>query len=190
MQPKTLRNWGLVAGVAAMAGSLGVATFTRDPASAPEPPRPIIAAALPNILAPWQNDDEKAGQPAPRDILNLGLDGGDDEATLEDPPATFIVRFADDHPLARAQQLSADGREDMAIRAAERGVRRDRNLRGLCFDHFTAGGVEIVLKPCEAVAADERDAFRREWAEKLSSMPGVSYAEANVVVRPETVQAE
>ena len=191
MQPKTLRNWGLAAGVAAMAGALGIATFTRDPASAPEPQRPAMAAALPNILAPWQNDGEKASRSEPADNpLDLVFGTADSDAAPDDPPATFLVRFAEDHPLARAQALAAEGRENAAQRAAERGVRTDRELRGLCFDRFTAGGAEIVLKPCAPVAPEDREDFRQEWAEKLSAMPGVDYAEANVIVRPESAAAQ
>jgi hypothetical protein len=191
MEPRTLRNWGLAAGVAAMAGALGIATFTRDPGAAPEPERPTIAGALPKFSSPWPLADEPEPEtPASAPAPELTFAAAEAGAAPNDPPATFLVRFEDAHPLARAQALAAEGRDAAAQRAAERGVRNDRNLRGLCFDRFTVGGAEIVLKPCAPVPPEERADFRQGWAERLSAMPGVAYAEANVIVRPETVRPQ
>lgn len=96
---------------------------------------------------------------------------------------SFVVRFAPGHPLARAQDYAEHGQMRRAEREAERVIRRDRALAGLCFDRFTLGGAEIVLMACEAPA--DAETFQRDWSQRLAAMRGVEYAEANVILQTE-----
>lgn len=187
MNPRAMRNWGLAFGGSALALALAIAAFTRDPALAPEPEQIPRAGRMPAA------ETQMATTPDPGALLSplFSLGGGEEAETApaeqDDPgaPLAFIVRFSEDHDMARAQALAAEGREASARRAAERALRRDRDLRGLCFDRFTVGGAEVVLRPCDPASLEQAEALRQEWAEKLAAMPSVAYAEANVVLRPE-----
>jgi hypothetical protein len=172
MDQKALRNWGMIAGGAALIGSIGIATM--HPATTATPTqvaRPVVSAPA----AP-------AKQEEPPPVFEA--------TTAEAPPpnaapVSFIVRFSERHPLAAAQRLAAEGEMDDARRAAERTLTRLRSLRGLCFDRFTVGGAEIVLKSCEALSERQAESFRRRWSERFQSMSGIDYAEANVILTPE-----
>jgi hypothetical protein len=99
---------------------------------------------------------------------------------------SFVVHFADNHPLGRAQDLYASGRAAEAMRAAEASVRARRDLRGLCFDRFAVGG-DVVLIACGGV--DDEAAFRARWLAAFDAMNGVEYADANAVGVPEAPRA-
>mgnify|MGYP007122184261 CR=1 FL=1 len=62
---------------------------------------------------------------------------------------------------------------------------RQVSLRGLCFDRFTVGAAEIVLRSCEPIAANERAAYQQQWVARLQRMRAVDYVDANATVSPE-----
>ncbi|MGE3143908.1 MAG: hypothetical protein AB7L65_11360, partial [Hyphomonadaceae bacterium] len=102
-----------------------------------------------------------------------------------EPVISFIVRFAAPHALAAAQTQAAAGDLAAAANAARAAIRASRDLRGLCFDRFTAGGAEIVLKACTPVPRAQELAFQQRWTRRLAHMSGVEYADANYVLYPE-----
>jgi hypothetical protein len=91
----------------------------------------------------------------------------------------FIVRFRGEGPIARAQARAAGGQIAEAQRDVEVQLQRQASFAGLCFDRFTAGGAEIVLRTCDAVAASARADVEQVWLLRLQAMPGVEYADAN-----------
>ncbi|MGE0596357.1 MAG: hypothetical protein AB7P07_08325 [Hyphomonadaceae bacterium] len=176
MNAHALRNWGIGVGAAALAGALAIATFTGDPQPTPAPSEapPEIAAPLEPEAAPAVSEEpvfeaaDAQGPPPPAVTQNL----------------SFIVRFQGAGPLGRAQAAAAQGREAEAQRSAEAALRTQASLRGLCFDRFTVGGAEMVLRPCAPVAAGEQATARDRWLTRLRSMPAVAYAEVNSVAEP------
>lgn len=95
------------------------------------------------------------------------------------PPMSYIVRFRQSHALGRAQSLETDGRHDEARTLAAATLRDDASLRGLCFEHFTAGGAEVVLRVCEPSQWEERAVTQRRWLAQLGATPGVAYVDRN-----------
>lgn len=94
-------------------------------------------------------------------------------------PLGFIVKFRGAGPIARAQALAARGQLAPAQRQVEIQLGRQSAFAGLCFDRFTVGGAEIVLRTCEAVAASERSAVQQSWGARLRAMRAVEYVDAN-----------
>lgn len=94
---------------------------------------------------------------------------------------SFIVRFRAPHALAQAQSLEAGGRCDEAAALARQALASDATLAGLCFDRFTAGGQEIVLRACAAVAPGAQAAFTRDWLQQISEMASVEYVDVNAI---------
>lgn len=94
-------------------------------------------------------------------------------------PLGFIVRFRGAGPIARAQAQAARGQTAQAQRQVELQLRRQTAFAGLCFDRFTVGGAEIVLRTCEAVAASERAAVQQRWGARLRAMRAVEYVDVN-----------
>jgi hypothetical protein len=94
---------------------------------------------------------------------------------------TFLVRFAEDHPLGRAQALRQRGSVAEAERLARINVREDFNLQGLCFERFARGGAEIVLGACTPPAIGQESAFRNLWVGRFAEMSGVEYADLDFV---------
>ena len=94
-------------------------------------------------------------------------------------PLGFIVKFRGSGPIARAQALAARGQLAPAQRQVEIQLGRQSAFAGLCFDRFTVGGAEIVLRTCEAVAASERSAIQQSWGARLRAMRAVEYVDAN-----------
>jgi hypothetical protein len=186
MQANALRVWGLGVGGALVAGAVSLALLTGDPA--PPAEGPATAGPLPPATTQSPAPDPVEASPA-------NAEEGDENVVFEAaaaepiaPPAAalgFIVRFETGHPLARAQDLAAQGDMEEAERAAARTLRNRRDLRGLCFDRFTAGGAEIVLTPCEAVSAQNEDRVRRDWETRFAAMAGVAYADVNAVAERE-----
>jgi hypothetical protein len=200
MHAEALRLWGIVIGAALIAGAVALAISAGDPA----PPRsdgPLTAGPL----APRTETEPSGGElqltmsPAPNPQAQPAPEA-EPEVTPDSEPVfeaavampvlrqdqpSFIVRFAGAHALVAAQDLAAQGRYDDARRNVEQGLRRTRALRGLCFDRFTAGGAEIVLRPCNAVAPGARDQVRRDWERRFESMDGVAYADVNAIASRE-----
>lgn len=183
-----LRTWGLVATAAALSSALTIVALTScdsqiatEPHSEPPPSAaatsaPVTTAAEAPIIA---EPAEAVATPATA------------PQTLAAVPArarpSFVVRFVDPHPLARAQAIAASGRVAEGRRAAIAAINGQANLRGLCFDRFTVGAAEIVLAACQPVEGP--DAYRARWLRRLNAMRGVEYAEANAVAQPEVRRA-
>ncbi|MBL8545017.1 MAG: hypothetical protein JNL81_01055 [Hyphomonadaceae bacterium] len=94
----------------------------------------------------------------------------------------FIVRFRGTGPIARAQASAARGNAAQAQRQVEIQLARQTAFSGLCFDRFTVGGAEIVLRTCETVAASERAGVQQSWGARLRGMRAVEYVDANATV--------
>lgn len=175
MNANALRTGGIMAGAALLVGALGLAITGGDPAPSDKTEPAEVVRPAAETIEPARPAEKQAPVEEPVFETAVAVAGS----------VSFIVRFAPDHPLARAQNLAAEGRMADAEREAERVVRRRRDLRGLCFDRFTVGGAEIVLRACDGVPAGEQEAFQRLWSERLQAMSGVEYAEANVILQPE-----
>jgi hypothetical protein len=96
----------------------------------------------------------------------------------------FIVRFRGTGPIARAQARAARGDMARAQREIEVQLRRQTAFAGLCFDRFTAGGAEIVLRTCEAASGDQLAALQARWLARLRAMRAVDYVDTNVTATP------
>ncbi|MEQ1818197.1 MAG: hypothetical protein ABL871_06255 [Terricaulis sp.] len=94
-------------------------------------------------------------------------------------PLSFIVKFRGSGPVSRAQSRAARGDLASAQRQVEIQLGRQSAFSGLCFDRFTVGGAEIVLRTCEAVAASERSAVQQSWGARLRAMRAVEYVDVN-----------
>lgn len=94
----------------------------------------------------------------------------------------FIVRFRGTGPIARAQAQAARGQTAEAQRRVEAQLLRQSAFRGLCFDRFTVGGAEMVLRTCELVAASERASVQQHWGARLRAMRAVEYIDVNATV--------
>jgi len=103
----------------------------------------------------------------------------------EDAPASFLVRFRGTGPIARAQADAARGRTMQAQRRIEAQLRRQRAFAGLCFDRFTAGAAEVVLRTCEPLESRERAAMELQWLSRLRAMRAVAYADVNATAMRE-----
>jgi len=190
MNQNALRNWGIGVGAVLLSGAVGLAALTGDPAP-PVSSAPVVAGPLaPSPVRPTATPDANltGSAPAPQAETQPDLvfeSAGAEAAPPPEPPLSFIVRFEPPHALARAEALAAEGRDAEARQLAEQTLRRERALRGLCFDRFTLGGAEIVLRPCVPPPAGEREQFGRDWTRRLSGMRGVTYAESNAILNPE-----
>jgi hypothetical protein len=94
-------------------------------------------------------------------------------------PLAFVVRFRGAGPIARAQANAARGRTSAAQAQIEAQLRRQSDFRGLCFDRFTAGAAEVVLRTCAAIVPSERERVQQSWLERLRAMRAVEYADVN-----------
>jgi hypothetical protein len=101
-------------------------------------------------------------------------------AQAQAAPVGFIVRFRGQGPIARAQAQAARGQMARAQRQVEIQLQRQAAFNGLCFDRFTVGGAEIVLRTCDAVAANQRAAVQQSWGARLRAMRAVEYVDVNV----------
>jgi len=97
----------------------------------------------------------------------------------------FLVRFRGNGPIARAQARAMRGDTEAAQIEIAAQLRRQIQLRGLCFDRFTAGAAEVVLRTCVAIVASEREATERSWLDRLRAMRAVEYVDANATAAPE-----
>jgi hypothetical protein len=100
-------------------------------------------------------------------------------------PIGFIVRFRGSGPIARAQARAARGNLAQGQREIELQLRRQSDFAGLCFDRFTAGAAETVLRTCSAIVASERGRVQQQWLTRLRAMRAVEYVDANATVTQE-----
>jgi hypothetical protein len=107
------------------------------------------------------------------------------QAQTNAAPVGFIVRFRGAGPISRAQGQAARGQMAQAQRQVEIQLARQSAFAGLCFDRFTVGGAEIVLRTCEAVAANERASVQQSWGARLQAMRAVEYVDVNAPVTQE-----
>jgi hypothetical protein len=190
-----LRRWGVGLGAGGMALAIVIAILScreepRTPAASP------AAVDTPGILkANPDADSPNAAQsePGQAEAADVTPEQAGPARVQDRPPGRsgsaqticpqgadrpeILAAFERSHPMSEAQRLFAAGRRDEARALAARLLAERRDLRGLCFARFTLGGAEIVLgAPDPASAA--------QWAERLSAMDGVAYAETNLVASP------
>lgn len=176
---KQIRHGALAVGAIALVGALGAAVMNGDPRPPPAQEAPAIAGPAitePTVATP------AVDAPAPEAEPVFETAGADAAPLAND--ASFLVRFEPTHELGRAQALAAQGRIAEARRRAETALRTRADLRGLCFDRFTAGGAEILVRPCPGAPA--QNAGQQSWITRLRAMPGVEYADANLPAQPDT----
>jgi hypothetical protein len=161
MDVQVMRFWGMVVGAGLIALALWIAALGPETA-------PARAAAV--DLAPATDAPAFAG-PASGGVEFAQAPGA--------APASFLVRFRGSGPIARAQASAAGGQLDQAQRRIEAQLRRQRGLQGLCFERFTAGAAEVVLRTCAPIAANERAAVEARWLARLRAMRGVAYVDIN-----------
>jgi len=191
---RILQRWGVVAGAGVVAAALVASTITQPEEAAPEPEEPASATSSP------VPEDPPGASPAPAPAKGAEPAATPGEARAEPiaepaqvggPPPTganypsLLVRFEAPHPMARAQALEAEGRHAEAVESARQTIRTRRDLRGLCYDRFTNGGAEIVLRACSAVPHAQRARFQETWSQRLNAAAGVDYAEPNYTLYPE-----
>lgn len=104
------------------------------------------------------------------------------QASAHAAPLGFLVRFRGTGPIARAQALAQRGDLTAAQRQIEQQLRRQTDFAGLCFDRFTVGGAEVVLRTCAAIVASEQAGVQQRWLTRLRAMRGVAYVDANASV--------
>lgn len=99
-------------------------------------------------------------------------------------PLSFVVRFRGGGPIARAQAAAERGSTEAPQHTIEAQLVRQTAFAGLCFDRFTAGAAEVVLRTCEPVAASEQAELSSRWLTRLRAMRAVAYADANATAAP------
>ena len=134
----------------------------------------LMAAALFVAFRPAGIEARAQTEPAPA------------SARAEARHVGFIVRFRGQGPIARAQARAAAGGETSAAqREIEVQLVRQTAFNGLCFDRFTVGASEVVLRSCEAAPAREAAGVQQAWLARLQAMRAVAYADANTNVSAE-----
>lgn len=138
----------------------------------------LIAACAPAVAPPTpvaaaQNEDDRS--------QGSGI--------ADEVPMSYLVNFRPSHALGRAQALQSAGRYDEAELLAAGTLRDDASLRGLCFERFTVGGAEVVLKVCAPSPWEERSVTQDRWLEQLGLTPGVAYVERNLIAQPSALPA-
>lgn len=106
-------------------------------------------------------------------------------AQAQAAPASFLVRFRGSGPIARAQADAARGQHANAQTRIEAQLRRQTSFTGLCFERFTAGAAEVVLRTCDPVAARELAQVQAQWLSRLRGMRAVAYADVNATAAPQ-----
>jgi hypothetical protein len=137
----------------------------------------LAAACSPDAVV------ERQTQPSGLQAEIAAADPAPGGAPSQAEPIGFVVRFAADHALGRAQALEASGRCDEAARLARATIAASTELRGLCFDRFTLGGAETVLISCAPVPRAQSSAYQRDWLARFRAMRGVEYADVNMIVQ-------
>ena len=118
-------------------------------------------------------------QPAPSAEAQSGGPVQLAQAPAQAAPISFLVRFTGSGPIARAQRQAARGDVQEAQRQLEIQLRRQQAFRGLCFDRFTTGATEVVLRTCAAIVPSERANQEARWLAELRAMRGVAYVDVN-----------
>jgi hypothetical protein len=157
MDVNALRTWGIAVSSALMVGALAL-------------------AAQPSPRADAQGVEQPVLEPGGFEIA---------QAPAQAAPVAFLVRFQGSGPIARAQTRAARGQTTAAQRSLEAQLRRQSAFSGLCFDRFTVGAAEVVLRSCEPVAAHERASYQARWLARLQAMRAVAYADGNATASPE-----
>lgn len=124
-------------------------------------------------------------QPSPGALAQSQAVVGLAQAPASAGPVAFIVRFQGAGPIARAQAQAERGQTQAAQRQVEIQLQRQTAFAGLCFDRFTLGGAEIVLRTCESVPGNERAAVQQQWLTRLQAMRAVDYVDANATATQE-----
>jgi hypothetical protein len=137
----------------------------------------LMAGAL-LVAAPWRTS-------ARAEMAVGALEQITQDQPPADAPVSFLVRFRGDGPIARAQALAQRGREMEAGAMVAAQVARQRALRGLCFDRFTVGAAEVVLRSCAPIAAEERATVQARWLARLRDIRAVAYADLNATLAQE-----
>lgn len=150
MNANALRTWGIAASAAVISGAMVLAM---QPA-----PDAVARADVAQVFEPAQSfaQAENAAE-----------------------PLAFVVRFRGRGPIARAQASASRGGLASAQAEIEAQLRRQSDFRGLCFDRFTAGAAEVVLRTCAAIVPSERERVQQAWLARLRAMRAVEYADAN-----------
>jgi pyruvate/2-oxoglutarate dehydrogenase complex dihydrolipoamide acyltransferase (E2) component len=169
MDSGALRMWGIIAGSVVLAGSLLIGFGGREPAAPTPQAPPAVSAPQPEGPAPQSVFEPAAAQQPPPAAA----------APVQGDPVSFLVRFRGSGPLAQAQNLAERGRTSQGAAAARRALSRQGSFAGLCFDRFTVGGAEMVLRTCDGVARAERQRTTDRWLSRLRTMRGVAYADVN-----------
>jgi hypothetical protein len=164
MEANALRTWGIAVGAAALAGALALANMNEG--AAPQP-------SSVTVPAPQSGERRAVFEPAQAGAAEAG------------EPVGFIVRFQGNGPLGRAQAQAGRGRLSQAQRAAEQALAAQRAFRGLCFDRFTVGGAEMVLRSCAPAPARQRAQVTAAWLARLRDMPAIAYADVNAAASAE-----
>jgi hypothetical protein len=133
----------------------------------------LIAAALAISLQPAPRAE---AQPADAQRIELA------QTQQRAAPIAFIIRFTGSGPIARAQRQAARGQTAEAQRQLQIQLRRQPAFHGLCFDHFTVGAAEVVLRTCAAIVPSERNAVQQRWLTQLRGMRAVAYVDVNTTV--------
>jgi hypothetical protein len=140
-----------------------------------------VEAAAPPTATPTQSAEAGDPSTAPMTATSPIAEAASESGLPPPPPSnsrpSFLIRFEAPHPIARAHGLAERQRMSAARSAVLAGLRQRHELDGLCFDSFTVGGAEIVLRACSDVA--DPAAFERRWVRRLQRMQGIDYAEAN-----------
>ena len=192
MDDHRVRNLGLIGGGGALIIALGVAAIG-GPGKSPDarPAAPATATATPSAgaAAPIPGgptvETALADGPPPVSIPRNPEHPAANAEAASNPDLEFIVRFDDRHPMSRAQALFLQGKTADAEALARETLARRAELSGLCFEHFTLGA-ELVLSHCAPVPHSQQRRTSARWVRKLKAIPGVQYADANVVVAPES----
>ncbi len=132
------------------------------------------------VAAPWRAPDALR---VPQGLFQMAQ-AQEPRPTLTPSPISFLVRFRGEGPIAQAQAEAARGREARAARIIQAQLERQAAFDGLCFDRFTVGAAEVVLRSCADVPAAERAAFQTRWLARLNAMRAVDYADANTAAAP------
>jgi hypothetical protein len=106
------------------------------------------------------------------------------QAPAQAAPISFLVRFTGSGPIARAQRQAARGETAEAQRQIQIQLRRQQDFNGLCFERFTAGAAEVVLRTCAAIVPSERAAMQDRWLARLRAMRAVAYVDVNTTASP------
>jgi hypothetical protein len=168
MDAKLLRSVGITVGAVTLAGALAISQMGREPT----PVEPDQAAPPSSFVG---------AEPTDTPVFET--------ASAETPPpaaapVSFLVRFHGSGPLGQAQRLAERGRATEAGRAVQSALLRQSAFRGLCFDRFTIGGAEMVLRSCASISAADHAQAGAQYLARLRNMSAVAYAEMNATADP------